>query len=315
LILNYGAVRRELLALVGLTCTGKGKLALAVADELGGPDAVSLVACDSAKVYRGADVGTAKVAPAARRGYEFRMVDVVDPGASYSAGRYMREGRAACEDLWRRGKLPLVVGGTGLYFRALVDGIAAAPPADEGVRASLQARRERGVDLYGYLSDVDAAAAARISPADAKRVVRALEVFELTGVPLSKLHGEGSRPFALDKLAVVALNGSRRWLAERVAERARRMLAAGWREETEKLLRRAGNPAAPPLAAIGYRHMVRFLAGELNEEEIVERVTRETLLLAKRQRTWFKKERRAVWLDAEKGTEPLREEVLAIWRL
>ncbi|HUU57606.1 MAG TPA: tRNA (adenosine(37)-N6)-dimethylallyltransferase MiaA [bacterium] len=307
-------MRRELLAVVGLTCTGKGELALAVADEVGGPDAASFVVCDSAKVYRGADVGTAKVPASARRGYEFFMVDVADPGESYSAGRYMREGRAACEDLWRRGKTPIVVGGTGLYFRALIDGIVGAPPADEGVRASLAARRARGVDLHSYLSAVDADAAARISPADDKRIVRALEVFELSGIPLSKLQKPRNRPLAADRVTVVALAGSRPWLAERVAKRTRRMVAAGLRDETAKLLKLVGDPAAPPLNAIGYRQMVQLLAGEWDEAGAIERIARETLRLAKKQRTWFKREPRAAWVDAEKGIERLREEVLAIWR-
>ena len=307
-------MRRELLAVVGQTCTGKGKLALAAADALGGPDAVAVVVCDSVKIYRGADVGTAKVPPGDRRGYEFLMVDVADAGESYSAGRYMREGRAACEDVWRRGKLPLVVGGTGLYFRALVDGIAEAPPADEDVRASLAARRARGDDLHAYLREVDAEAAGRISPADDKRIVRALEVFELTGVPLSRVHESGTRPLAADRVTVVALAGSRAWLAERVAERTRRMLAAGLPEEAARLLEIAGDPAAPPLNAIGYREMVQLLAGELDEDEAEERINRGTLRLAKKQRTWFKKEPRAAWLDAESGVDRTCEEVVAIWR-
>jgi tRNA dimethylallyltransferase len=286
-------------------------LALAVADALGGPEAASLVVCDSAKVYRGADVGTAKVPPAARRGYEFYMVDVAEPGESYSAGRYMCEGRAALQEIWERGKLPLVVGGTGLYFRALVDGLAGAPAADEAVRASLAARRARGDDLYAYLRAVDAEAAARLSPADEKRIQRALEVFELTGLPLSELQKSGSRPLAAERLAVFALGATRTWLAARVAARTGRMLAAGLREETAQLLKITGDPAAPPLFAIGYRQMVRLLAGEWGEKEAGESISRETLRLAKRQRTWFKRDPRAVWLDAERGPEPLREEVLA----
>jgi tRNA dimethylallyltransferase len=209
-------MRRELIAVVGPTCTGKGALAVALADALGGPAAVSIVVCDSAKIYRGADVGTAKVTGAARRGYEFFMVDVVEPGAPYSAGRYMSEGRAACEELWRRGKLPLVVGGTGLYFRALVDGICEAPPADGAVRAALRARKAAGEDLHRYLSDVDAEAAAHIAPADTKRIVRALEVFELTGETLTKIHKKGNQPLEADKI-VVALDGPRPWLLERTA--------------------------------------------------------------------------------------------------
>jgi tRNA dimethylallyltransferase len=308
-------MRRELIAVVGLTCTGKGNLALAAADVLGGPGAVAIVVCDSVKIYRGADVGTAKVPPAERRGYEFHMVDVADPGEGYSAGRYMREGRAACEDVWGRGKLPLVVGGTGLYFRALVDGIAEAPPADEDVRASLAARRARGEDLHARLREVDAEAAARISPADDKRIVRALEVFELTGIPLSRIQRTGNVPLAAGRVAVVALAAPRRWLAGRVAERTRRMLTAGLRDEAARLLALTGDAAAPPLNAIGYREALQLLAGEWDEAEAAERIDTATLRLAKKQRTWFKREPRAVWLDAERGLDGLREKALAVWRV
>jgi tRNA dimethylallyltransferase len=221
---------------VGLTCTGKGKLALALADALGGPDAVSIIVCDSTKVYRGADVGTAKLTGEARRGYQFLMVDVADVGTPYSAGRYMTEGRAACEETWACGRLALVVGGSGLYFRALVDGISEAPPADADVRAALRARRAAGEDLHKRLREVDPEAGARISPADEKRITRALEVYQLTGVPLAEIHSRGARPLEAERVAAVALDAPRPWLAERVEERARRMFAQGLRAETARLL-------------------------------------------------------------------------------
>jgi len=289
-------------------------LATAVADVLGGPGAISIVACDSVKIYRGADVGTAKLTGAARRGYEFLMVDVVDPGTPYSAGRYRDEGRAKCEELWRRGKTPVVVGGSGLYFRALLDGICEAPPANAAVRDALRARQAAGEDLHEYLSDVDADAAARISPSDEKRIVRALEVWELTGVPLSKIHSRGARPLDVDDITVVALDAPRRWLADRIEERTRRMVAAGLLAETRDLLAKVKNAAAPPLNAIGYRQMVQLLQGELDAETAFARVVRETGHLAKKQRTWFKNERRAVWLDAAKGLGPSTEEIIRLKR-
>jgi tRNA dimethylallyltransferase len=313
LILNSKAMRGELLAVVGLTCTGKATLALALADALGGPDAVSIIACDSTKVYRGADVGTAKLTGEARRGYEFLMVDVVDAGTLYSAGRYMTEGRAACEETWARGRLPLVVGGSGLYFRALVDGISEAPPADADVRAALAARRAAGEDLHERLREVDAEAAARISPADAKRITRALEVYELTGVPLAEIHSRGGTALEADRVAAVALDAPRRWLAPRVEERARRMFARGLRAETARLLAEVEDPTAPPLNAIGYRQAVQLLEGVLDEQTAFTDIVRGTLRLAKRQRTWFKKEKRATHLNAAEGPERLTEYVLGLW--
>jgi tRNA dimethylallyltransferase len=305
---------RELLAIVGLTCSGKGKLALDVADALGGPEAVGIVVCDSAKVYRGADVGTAKPPVEARRGYEFLMVDVVDPGVPYSAGRYMREGREACRGLWERGKLALVVGGTGLYFRALRDGIAEAPPADEEVRAKLAARSDAGEDLHALLARMDAAYAEKISPRDAKRIVRALEVYELTGLPLSEIHGRGAEPLAVGRIAAFALDAGRPWLAGRVEERTDRMMAAGLVDETKRLLELAGGPTAPPLNAIGYRQMVRFLSGGLDEGTARAEIVTETLRLAKRQRTWFKGERDIIHLVAEDGPETLAAAIIDAWR-
>jgi tRNA dimethylallyltransferase len=304
---------RELLAVVGLTCTGKTTLALALADALGGPNAVSVVVCDSTKIYRGADIGTAKLTGAARRGYEFLMADVAEPGVRYSAGRYMTEGRAACEEIWRRGRLPLVVGGSGLYFRALVDGICEAPPADAEVRASLLARRAAGENLYEYLAAVDGDAAARISPADEKRIIRALEVFEAAGVPLSKIQSRGTRPMEVDRITAVALDAPRRWLADRVELRAQRMFAEGLAGETRDLWAKVEKETEPPLNAIGYRQAVQILKGEIDSAAALEAVVRETLRLAKKQRTWFKREGKAARLDATAGVDALKEHVMQLW--
>jgi len=306
---------KDLLAIVGLTCTGKGALAFAVADALGGPAAVAFVVCDSVKVYRGADIGAAKVVGAERRGYDFFMTDVADVGEIYNAGRYMAAARAACDEIWRAGKLALVVGGTGLYFRALVDGVCSAPAADAETRAALRARQAAGENLYEYLRTVDAAAATRISPADTKRVIRALEVFELTGVPLSAFHrAAAAPPLAADRLVVFALDGPRPWLAARIVARVRRMLAAGLRAEVERLLGTGVAPTAPPLNAIGYRQMVNVVTGVWDEEAAATAIARDTRRLAKRQRTWFKREARAIWLDAAEGTPALRDRILHAWQ-
>ncbi len=305
---------RDVIAVVGPTCTGKGALALALAEALGGPGAAALIVCDSVKVYRGADVGTAKVVGAARAGFTFHMVDVAAPGEVFSAGRYMTEGRAACEEIWREDKVAVVVGGSGLYFRALVDGICAAPPADAEVRRRLRERQAAGEDLHKYLTEVDAAAAARIAPADTKRVVRALEVFELSGLPLTSFHRRKGTPLRLGRTLIVAVDGPRPWLAARIDRRTRRILAAGLRPEVERLLAQVPGPTAPPLNAIGYRHMVAVFEGRLREEELAPLITRDTRRLAKRQRTWFRGERRAVRLDGTRGTAALCEEVRGLWR-
>lgn len=302
-----------MLAIVGLTAAGKGALALAVGEALGGPRAVAFVVCDSVKVYRGADVGTAKLVGADRRGFDFFMTDVAEPGEVYSAGKYMSAARAVCEQIWLSGRLPVVVGGTGLYFRALVDGICEAPAADAQTRASLLNRRAAGEDLYAYLSRVDPVTASRVAPADLKRIIRALEVYELTGVPLSAFHGTAEPAWPLDRLLVVALDGPRPWLAARIVARVRRMLAGGLRAETDRLLAAGVPPSAPPLNAIGYRQMVDVVRGEMDEEEATVIIARDTRRLAKRQRTWFKKDKRCVWFDGARGTEYIRDEILNLW--
>ncbi len=301
-----------MIAVVGPTCVGKGALALALGEALGGPSAAAIISCDSVKIYRGADVGSAKISGPARRGFEFFLVDVASPGEVFSAARYMTEARAACARIWDRGSVALVVGGTGLYFRALLDGICAAPAADAAVRASLQARAAAGGDLFAYLKSVDAETAARLSAADAQRIIRALEVYETSGLPLSSFHRRGAAALAPDLLTIFALDGPRDWLAARVAARTQRLLAEGLRGETERILASGVVPAAPPLSAIGYKEMVGVITGTYGEETAAELITRNTRRLAKRQRTWFRAERRAVRLDATRGPEYLRDEILNI---
>jgi len=301
---------RDLIAVVGVTCTGKGALALALGEALGGPSAAAVVVCDSAKIYRGADVGTGKLLGEARRGFSFYMVDIAEPGEQYNAGRYMEEARRACDEIWREGKTVVVVGGTGLYVRALLDGICEAPPADAEVRASLSARQRAGENLHRYLAAVDGAAAARITPADTKRIVRALEVYELTGVPLSAFQRAGAPPLATGRKLMVALDGPRPWLAARIDERTARMVAAGLRGEVEGFLARGLAPPLPPLNAIGYRQLAAAMKGEVDDETAIAQISRDTRRLAKRQRTWFKKDPRAAWMDAAAGTETLAATVL-----
>ena len=305
---------RDLIAVVGPTCTGKGTLALALGDELGGPGQVAVVVCDSVKIYRGADVGTAKIAAPDRRGFDFYMLDVADPGETFSAGRYMVAAREACEAVWAEGKTVIVAGGTGLYFRALLDGICAAPPANAAVRSRLRVRAAEGEDLYETLRRVDPPAASGIKRGDAARIIRALEVYETTGLPITGFRVEGSPPLRRDRTLVLILDGPKPWVAERIDRRTTALVAGGLREETEKLLARVGSAEAPPLNAIGYRHMVAALAGELRPDELITAIARDTRRLAKRQRTWFRREERGVWLEANLEVAALVEGALRLWK-
>lgn len=305
---------RDLIAVVGPTCTGKGTLALALADALGGPARAAIVACDSVKIYRGADIGTAKIPAANRRGYDFFMLDVAAPGEVYSAGRYMVAAREACETIWAGGKTAIIAGGTGLYFRALLDGICAAPPANPAARAALRARADSGEDLHATLERVDPTAAAAIQPGDRTRIIRALEVFETTGLPISGFRAEEAAPLCRDRALILILDGPRPWLAERIDRRTAAIVAMGLGAETEKLRALTASATAPPLNAIGYRHIIAVREGRLAEDELIPTIAGDTRRLAKRQRTWFRREERGVRLDASRETPALIESFQGLWK-
>lgn len=299
-----------MICVVGPTCTGKGRTAVELASLFGGPGTAAIVSCDSAKVYRGMDVGTCKMPVAARRGVEWFMLDVADPTESYSAGRYAAEATEAIGDIWTSGRTPILAGGTGLYFRALVDGICDAPPGDPETRRELLARAAAGADLHAELAAVDPAAAERLEPADTKRVVRALEVYLATGVPMSE-HQKITEPAVLpNELSVFGLDMGRDVLAKRIEERTKRIIEAGLEDEVRRLLDAGVDPASPALQAIGYRQTVGYINGEYGPEEWERLIDRDTRRFAKRQRTWWRADERVVWLDAEIGPGPNAEVIL-----
>jgi tRNA dimethylallyltransferase len=293
----------RLICVVGPTCTGKGRTAVELALLLGGPGGAAVVSCDSAKVYRGMDVGTGKMPVAARRGVEWFMLDVANPIENYSAGRYAAEAAEAMGVIWASGRTAILAGGTGLYFRALINGICDAPPGDPTTRRELLARAAAGDDLHAELGMVDPAAAERLGPADVKRIVRALEVYLATGVPLSE-HQRVTEPAVRpDELFTFGLDMERGVLAKRIEERARRIIEAGLEDEVRRLLGAGADPASPALQAIGYRQTVGYINGEYGPEEWERLIDRDTRRFAKRQRTWWRADGRVVWLDAEIGPE------------
>jgi tRNA dimethylallyltransferase len=298
-------VRPRLVALVGPTAGGKTDLALALAPAL---DA-EIVSVDSRQVYRRLDVGTAKPDAAARAAVHHHLLDVVDPDERYDAASFARDARAAVHDVLRRGKSVLLVGGSGLYLRALTEGLCPAPPADPAVRATLAGELAvRGVAaLHAELAQHDPEAAARIAPRDAVRIVRALEVQRLTGRPLSdwqRAHAFADRPY---DLLTFVLCPSPQELERRIAERCAAMWAGGLVAETESVLAAGFSGELRPLQAIGYREAQAYLRGELDRAGALERMRLATRQYAKRQRTWFRALDRATWLD---GGEP-RDVVLA----
>lgn len=284
------------IVILGPTATGKSALAIELAERLGG----EIVNADSLQVYRGLDVGTAKPTPEERARVPHHLVDVLEPTERYSAGEFARRARAAIAQIRSRGHRPIVVGGSGLYLRALLEGISPVPPGDPAVRRRLRERLDHeGLDaLYTELQARDPATADRLPPGDTQRILRALEVVEVSGTPLSEWIAR--HPYGEERLAAVrvGLTLPRRLLYDAIARRVACMLERGWVEEVARLMARGLGTAAPAFQAIGYREIARHLAGEWTLDRAVEETVRATRRYAKRQLTWFRRERDIIWLDA-----------------
>jgi tRNA dimethylallyltransferase len=279
-------VPRGAIALLGPTASGKSRLALELAEKL----PLEIVSVDSAQVYRGMDIGTAKPPIAERARVPHHLIDLVDPDEAYSVGRWRADAIRAVDEILEGKKVPLLVGGTMLYYRALTRGLAELPSADVELRAELDASAARRgwPSLHAELAKVDPEAAQRIRPNDAQRIQRALEVWRLTGEPLSKIQrlADQPPPFALKAFALVP---ERAALHARIAGRFEAMLAAGLVDEVKALKSRfALHPGLPSMRAVGYRQVWEFLEGRFGEAELHERGVAATRQLAKRQLTWLR---------------------------
>ena len=273
------------LCLAGPTAAGKTAAALAIAAVL----PVEIVSVDSALVYRGMDIGTAKPSAAERGLVPHHLIDILDPVEAYSAARFVTDARRLIDEIAGRGKLPLLVGGTMLYFKALFDGLDAMPAADRQVRADLQAQagRHGAYALYAELERVDPVTAARLPPGDSQRIQRALEVFRVSGKPLSQHHS--IKPEAAASASLISLEPrDRAWLHTRIEARFAQMLKAGFVEEVKKLKRRPElNADLPSMRCVGYRQAWEALdSGDLGD--LAERGIAATRQLAKRQLTWLR---------------------------
>lgn len=289
---------RPLIAIVGPTASGKSALALRLARDAGG----EIVSCDSQQVYRGLDIGTAKASPEERAAVPHHLLDVVDPDEAFSAAEYARRARAALAEITARDRLPVVVGGTGLYLRALLDGLFDGPARDEATRRRLEALAKRFGDarLHRLLGRLDPSAAERIQPRDRVRIVRALEVYKATGRPLSEHHREAGEPLRGYRTLVLGLEPDRTWLRGVVEGRTRQMLDSGLLDEVRALLARGYGPDLRPLQAIGYREAVAVVQGRMSPEEAEAAIVTATMRFAKRQMTWFRHQADVTWLkDAE----------------
>lgn len=283
-----------MLALVGPTAVGKTRLALELADHL----PVEVVAADSRTVYRGMDIGTAKPTPAERQRVPHHLLDVIAPDAPYSLAVYQQQALAAIAAVAGRDRLPVLVGGAGLYVSAVCDGLGLPEvPPDHALRATLEARaRAEGWQaLQADLAAVDPISAARIDPRNVRRVIRALEVFHVTGSPFSTWQTPLAPP--VESLRV-GLQLDRQELRARIDRRIDAWVAAGFVDEVRDLLARGYTADLPSMSGIGYREIAAYLAGELSLDSAVEHIKVATGNYAKRQMTWFRRDPRIVWFDA-----------------
>jgi tRNA dimethylallyltransferase len=290
-----------ILAILGPTASGKSTLGIELALRHRG----EIISCDSTAVYRGFDIGTDKVPMAQRHGIPHHLIDVVEPTDEYTAARYVRDTVTAIEQIYARGHWPILVGGTGLYYRALVRGLFPGPGADATVRARLEAIADRrGVEhLHRMLQRFDPPSATRIQPRDRKRMIRALEVYFLTGRPLTDHFAATVSPLAQYKTISIALSPPIALIHERVARRVDAQFEHGLMDEIRGLLARGVPETARPFGGLVYRQALEHLHGVRNEADTRALITRENRHYARRQLIWFRKEPNLVWLPTS-GEDP-----------
>ena len=302
--------RPLVVAILGPTATGKSALALAVAERHAG----EIINCDSTAVYRGFDIGTDKLPMAGRRGIPHHLIGIAEPTEEYTAADYARDAAAAIRDIHARGHLPMIVGGTGFYFRALTRGLFPGPGRDAALRRRLERVAERrGVaSLHRMLRRVDPESAARIQPRDVKRMVRALEVFVLTGRPLTAHFAETTSPIADVDVLGIALRLPAAQTSERVTRRVDEQFARGLLDEIRVLLARGIPEDARPFGGLVYRQALEHLHGVRDEASTRALIAQENRRYARRQLIWFRKEPNLLWFD---GPGELPAAIAAVNRL
>jgi len=274
------------IAIVGPTASGKSALAMRVAERIG----AEIVSADSRQVYRGMDIGTAKPTIAERARVRHHLIDLVDPGERYDVLRYQRDGRAAFADIRARGRVALVVGGTGLYVRALLDGLdLASLPHDPDVRARLEA--EDPATLHERLRAIDPDAASRVDPRNRRRLVRYLEVATIVGGPVRRVRGASVAALR------IGLRPPRDVLVAAIERRVREMVAEGVLDETRALVARGVDPRLPSMSAHGYVHWAAHLRGEIDLETATVLTARDVRAYSRRQMTWFRRDAAIRWFD------------------
>ena len=283
----------KLAAIVGPTAVGKTQIAIEVAKRLN----AEIISCDSMQIYRGLNIGTAKASLEEQNGIVHHLIDVVEPDEDYSVARFQEQAKNIIQELNQKKRLPLLVGGTGLYYQALVDDYTFYPlESHQKIRRQWNTIiKEKGLDYaYNYLQSIDPGYAATISPNDQKRIVRAIEVYQLTGQPFSALQTKSQHTY---RLAVVGLYLEREQLYQRINLRVEQMLDSGLIKEVTLLRDKGYNLNHNSMQALGYKQVFSYLEGFLSEEEMIDEIKRETRRYAKRQLTWFRKDRRIHWIN------------------
>lgn len=296
------------IVLLGPTAAGKTEVSILLAEKLGG----EIISADAFQVYRGMDIATAKLSRSQRGRVPHHLIDILDPDQVYSAADFRERTLKLISGIEKRGKIPLIVGGSGLYLKALVDGLFAAPPADPDYRRSLRRREEADPGcLYRELQLRDTAAAGRIHSHNQKRIIRALEVYHLTGSPISSLQTQWREPDLRSGFFLIGLRREREDLYARINLRVREMFTMGLVEETAALLKQGIqlNPVA--WQALGYREVAGYLREEYSRAEAEERLCLHTRHYARRQLTWWRRDQRIKWVDIKPG-DPIEKTVEAI---
>ncbi len=298
-----------LIVIAGPTGAGKSTLALRVCEEFSG----EIVNCDSLQLYRGFHVGTAKTPASERRAVPHHLLDVLEPSDGYSAGEYARVARETIRDISRRGRLPVVVGGTGFYLRALLNGLPRLPESDEATRARLMDReRRRSGSMRRLLTRLDPSAAQRIHPSDSQRLMRAVEIRLLSG-KMSPAAVE-TEPFTGYRVLKIGLDPDRASLYSRLDGRTREMFESGLLQEVDSLLKNGCTGSEKPFKSLGYRQALELFRGEITLERAIYLTQLETRHYAKRQWTWFRRDPEIQWLPGFGDSLPVIEQCLEMVR-
>ncbi len=290
--------RHPLVVITGPTATGKSRVGVLVAKIIGG----EIISADSMLVYRGMDIGTAKPTRDEMCGIPHHLIDIVNPNEDYNVALFQAQARALIKDIIGRNKLPVLVGGTGLYIRAVIDNYDFSSPGNDGsIRNSLlkEAMKHGSESLYQTLSEVDPGAALKLHPRDTRRIIRALEVYRLTGKPISSYHRVETTSQTLYNLLMYGLNMDRDRLYQQIEHRVDQMITAGLVDEVRGLLNKGFSPDLKSMRGLGYKEILEHLTGVSSLEQATEVLKRNTRRFAKRQLTWFRRDQRINWFNVD----------------